>query len=129
MTDIGKLPTSDLLPLYANIINELRSRGITRSANLVGGLAEYLFCKAFNLEQAGNSKANFDAVDSEGNKYQIKARWLTAITHPASCRPFGISAGSTSTCWLAFCLKRTSVFCERHSFPVRLLPTAQDSSD
>ena len=78
MTDIAKLPTSDLLTLYARIINELRSRGLTRSANSpVGDLAEYLFCKAFNWEQAGNSKANLDAVDSEGNRYQIKARRLT----------------------------------------------------
>ena len=78
MTDIAKLSTSDLLTLYARIINELRSRGLTRSANSpVGDLAEYLFCKAFNWEQAGNSKANLDAVDSEGNRYQIKARRLT----------------------------------------------------
>ncbi len=78
MTDIAKLPTSDLLTLYARISNELRSRGITRSANPpVGDLAEYLFCKAFDWSQAGNSKANLDAVDSEGNRYQIKARRLT----------------------------------------------------
>ena len=78
MTDIAKLPAYDLLALHARIINELRSRGITRSANnTVGDLGEYLFCKAFNWEQAGNSKPNLDAVDSEGNKYQIKARRLT----------------------------------------------------
>ena len=78
MTDIAKLPASDLLALYARIINELRSRDFTRSANSpTGDLAEYLFCKAFNWEQAGNSKANLDAVDSEGNRYQIKARRLT----------------------------------------------------
>ena len=78
MTDIAKLPTYDLLALYARIINELRSRGFTRSANSpVGDLAEYLFCKAFNWEQAGNSTPNLDAVDSEGNRYQIKARRLT----------------------------------------------------
>ena len=78
MTDIAKLPTYDLLALYARITNELRSRGFTRSANSpVGDLAEYLFCKAFNWEQAGNSTPNLDAVDSEGNRYQIKARRLT----------------------------------------------------
>ena len=78
MTNIAKLPTSDLLALYANIINELRSRGFTRSENSpVGDLAEYLFCKAFNWERAGNSKANLDAVDSQGKRYQIKARRLT----------------------------------------------------
>lgn len=78
MTDIAKLPAYDLLALYARIIKELRSRGFTRSANSpVGDLAEYLFCRAFNWEQAENSKANFDAVDSQDNRYQIKARRLT----------------------------------------------------
>ena len=78
MTDIAKLPAYDLLALYARIMNELRNRGITRSAcSPVGDLAEYLFCRAFNWEQAGNSKSNLDAVDSEGTRYQIKGRRLT----------------------------------------------------
>jgi hypothetical protein len=76
--NLSELTPPQLLALHAKLCDELRSRGITRSANNpTGELAEYLFCKAFDWTQAGNSHANVDAVDSGGIRYQIKGRRIT----------------------------------------------------
>lgn len=81
MTDLPKidgtllaiLTPTELLSLHARIMKELRSRGITRSANIpTGDLAEHLFCKAFGWTQAGKSNANLDAVGPDEIRYQIK---------------------------------------------------------
>ena len=69
------LSVAELLLLHAQVGEELRERGIVRSANNpTGDLAEYLFCKAFGWRQAPNSERGFDAVGSDGVRYQIKGR-------------------------------------------------------
>jgi hypothetical protein len=71
-----------LLALHARLADQLRARGITRSANNpTGDLAEYLFCKAFGWKQAGKSNANVDAIGSDGTRYQIKGRRITRYNH------------------------------------------------
>jgi hypothetical protein len=76
--NLSELTPPQLLALHAKLGNELRTRGITRSANNpTGDLAEYLFCKAFGWTQAGNSHANVDAIGSDGTRYQIKGRRIT----------------------------------------------------
>lgn len=83
MRDITKLSVSELLSLHASILNDLRKRGIVRSANNpVGDLAEHIFCLCFGWEQAANSVKSYDATDSNGTRYQIKARRL--LEHNAS---------------------------------------------
>jgi hypothetical protein len=78
MTELSHLPPVELLRLHARVAEELRTRGITRSSNNpTGDLAEYLFCKAFGWNQAGNSNANVDAIGSDGTRYQIKGRRMT----------------------------------------------------
>lgn len=76
--NLVNLTPPQLLSLHASVADELRARGITRSANNpTGDLAEYLFCKAFGWKQADNSHPNVDAVDSEGVRYQVKGRRMT----------------------------------------------------
>lgn len=76
--DLSVLTPSALLALHAQVADELRARGITRSANNpTGDLAEYLFCKAFGWKQADHSSANADATGSDGTRYQIKGRRIT----------------------------------------------------
>jgi hypothetical protein len=76
--NLSELSPPELLALHAKLGDELRSRGITRSANNpTGDLAEYLFCKAFGWTQAGNSHANVDAIGTDGTRYQIKGRRIT----------------------------------------------------
>ncbi len=76
--DISALSPAALLALHAQVADELRSRGITRSSNNpTGDLAEYLFCKAFGWKQSGNSNPSVDAIDTSGVRYQVKGRRMT----------------------------------------------------
>lgn len=62
-------------------MRELRNRGVTRTANNpvadVADVAESLVADALGLTLATGSTVGHDAVDSEGMRYQIKARRLT----------------------------------------------------
>jgi hypothetical protein len=71
-----KIP--ELLKLYADVVRELRSRGVVRSSNNpVADYAEWLFCHAFGWERMKNqSFKGIDAVQLE-RTYQIKSRRLT----------------------------------------------------
>jgi len=76
--NVSDLTVPQLLLLHTQIGEELRTRGVLRSANNpTGDLSEYLFCKAFQWKQAENSHANVDAVDADGTRYQIKGRRIT----------------------------------------------------
>lgn len=76
--NLDSLSALQLLKLHALVGETLRSRGITRTSNNpTGDLAEHLFCRAFAWTQHNNSKANIDAVDADGWKYQIKGRRMT----------------------------------------------------
>jgi hypothetical protein len=80
--DLTGLTPPELLVLHSQVADELRERGITRSSNNpTGDLAEYLFCKAFGWEQAGNSQANIDAIAPDGTRYQIKGRRITRFNN------------------------------------------------
>jgi len=75
MNDFSKQSISELLKTHANVMEELRSRNVLRSANNpTGDLAEYLFCAAFQWAQETNSAKAFDARDDAGVLYQIKGR-------------------------------------------------------
>jgi hypothetical protein len=77
MTDLTKSTSAELLKLYAGVGSELRRRGIVRSENITGDVAEYLFCRAFDWTPTTNSNAHIDAVDGDGKRFQIKGRRLT----------------------------------------------------
>ena len=80
--DLSSISPVALLALHAQLADELRARGITRSANNpTGNLSEYLFCKAFGWKQAGNSHANIDAVAADGTRYQVKGRRITRFNN------------------------------------------------
>jgi hypothetical protein len=80
--DLSGLAPSALLALHAQVSDELRSRGITRSSNNpTGDLAEYLFCKAFGWKRSGNSNPSVDATDSGGIRYQVKGRRITRFNN------------------------------------------------
>jgi hypothetical protein len=62
--DLSGLSPAALLALHAQVADELRARGITRSSNNpTGDLAEYLCCRAYGWSQSGNSNRSIDAVD------------------------------------------------------------------
>lgn len=81
MDNLNSLSITDLLRLQTQTLNELRKRNVIRSANKpVGDFGEYLFCKAFGWEMTNNSQIGYDAKDSEGIRYQIKARQVVNNT-------------------------------------------------
>ncbi len=76
---LGKKSVGDLLCEYAAIMRELQNRGAVRTANNpAADVAESLVAEALGLTLATGSNAGHDAVDSEGARYQIKARRLTS---------------------------------------------------
>ena len=81
MFDLNDMKINELLKLYAQIEQELKSRKVRRSNNNpVGDLAEYLFCRAFGWRQAPNSQKGYDAIGMDNKRYQIKGRRL----HPGN---------------------------------------------
>ena len=75
--DLRDKSTTDLLALYAAIMDELRDRVVLRSANNpTGDLAEWLFCMAFGWALAPKSAKGFDATGDDGTRYQVKGRRL-----------------------------------------------------
>jgi hypothetical protein len=78
---IHEATTSQLLTLYGTILDELRERGIVRTANAPGSdYAELLFVEAFGWTRVKNSVAGYDAVDASNNRYQVKSRRLSSPT-------------------------------------------------
>lgn len=93
---LNDLTVAELLRLHVGIGEQLRTRGITRGEDVpTGDLAEFLFCRAYGWEQAGNSEKAFDATDSEGRRYQIKGRRIHNAPAPGSSRPYATSRAST----------------------------------
>ena len=73
----------EILSLFAELIEELGRRGLTRSKNNpVADYAEHLVCKAFSLTSAEKSTKGYDATDGTGKKYEIKARRKSARSNP-----------------------------------------------
>lgn len=74
-----KYRDKELLKLWSMLMNEMRSRGLVRSNNNpTGDYAEKIVSEKLGLKLAGGSNKGFDAVDSKGIRYQIKARRMTS---------------------------------------------------
>jgi hypothetical protein len=73
--DLTQLTDSHLLEHYAEVMQELQRRGITRSTNNpVANLAERLVVRALSLKGMPESTKGYDAIDAQGRKYEIKGR-------------------------------------------------------
>jgi hypothetical protein len=83
LPDLSGLSARELLGLHAKVSAELRKQGICRSGNNpVADYAEMLVSKALGLTLAPGSTTGFDATDSRGRCYEIKARRTTALSNP-----------------------------------------------
>lgn len=79
--DLGELSDEEILRLWSETMEELRRRGVIRTANNpIGDYAEALAAKRLGLELAHGSTAAYDALDKDGIRYQIKARRLIGRT-------------------------------------------------
>ena len=98
MVNTTNLSISELIQLYSDILEELKSREVIRTNNLVGDLGEYIAVEHFNnnnsalpnLVFAPAGTRNIDALSRNGERYSIKATTtnLTGvvydINHPES---------------------------------------------
>src|SRR5262245_42017256 len=76
--DWSSYTDAEVLRAYAELMDELRSRGVCRSSNNpVADYTEWLVAKKLSLELRGNSASGYDAVDEAGRRYQVKGRRLT----------------------------------------------------
>ncbi len=76
--DLSLASNRELLKLYTELMAELRSRGIVRSANGPGAdVAEGLVAKALSLTLNTASTAGYDGIDPHGRKIEVKCRRLT----------------------------------------------------
>ncbi len=76
--DLKNLTPKNLLRLHAQIIRELRDRGIVRSNNNpLADYTEWLVATKLGLELESKSNAGYDAIDSDGVRYEIKGRRVT----------------------------------------------------
>src|SRR5208283_3850005 len=68
-----------LLQEYNQIILKLKEAGVLKSDKLVADYGEYLCAKMLNLTRMESSvNKDYDAVDKDGKKYQIKTRKYSA---------------------------------------------------
>ena len=80
--DLGALDETELLRLYANVFKEMTEREMIRSANAIpGDLGERIVASKLRLKLEPNSAKGYDALDDDGEKYQIKTRRLTSKNH------------------------------------------------
>lgn len=64
-----------LLTLNADILAELRRRGVVRTKNApLGDLAEYAAALAYRGQLAKNSEKSYDLTAADGRRIQVKAR-------------------------------------------------------
>lgn len=78
MKKLQRWTNSQLFRSYISILDELRRRGIVRSANSpVADYAEVLVCHALDLKRELPSTKGYDAKDRRNRRYEIKGRRIT----------------------------------------------------
>lgn len=74
---ISSLSILELLDHHGAVLEEIRRRKLFRTSNVVGELAELLFCRAFGWTLQPTSNKSVDAIGPDGVRYQIKGRMET----------------------------------------------------
>lgn len=78
--NLKELSVKQLLVTFGDILEELKERGILKTRNNpVADYSEWLVSKSLGFTLQNNSKSGFDAMDSNGTKYQIKGRRLSDV--------------------------------------------------
>jgi hypothetical protein len=77
--DFSKYSGLELVEIYGELLEKMRSDGLIRSKNVVGDIGEYIvvdyYCKTKGLPKlqfAPPSTKNIDAISIDGERYSIK---------------------------------------------------------
>lgn len=77
--DLKGMSVKELLLTHGEILKELNRRNVTRTKNNpVGDYAEWLVTTLLGYQLQTNSNSGFDALGTDGTRYQVKARRVTA---------------------------------------------------
>lgn len=77
--------TPALLRQYAEILAELRARGVVRTSNApLGDYAEYIALRVYGGTLAPNSAKSYDLLAPDERRIQVKARTVSATTSPSA---------------------------------------------
>lgn len=77
--------TPALLSQYAEILAELRARGVVRTSNApLGDYAEYVALRAYGGTLAPNSAKSYDLLTIDERRVQVKARTVSLTTSPSA---------------------------------------------
>ncbi|WP_194384369.1 DUF6998 domain-containing protein [Microbacterium luteum] len=83
--ELAEVTVGQLLVRYANILDELRHRGLVRTNNApIGDLAEYCAAIVYDGLLAPNSEKSYDLVADDGRKVQVKVRMIRPGTSPSA---------------------------------------------
>lgn len=83
--ELAGVSVGQLLTQYADILAELRLRGLVRTNNApIGDLAEYCAAMVYDGALAPNSEKSYDLVAGDGRKLQVKVRLIRSGTSPSA---------------------------------------------
>lgn len=88
-SDLSSFRVRDLLLLEANVISELRNRGLVRTNNKpLGDIAEQVVLRARGGILEPNSTKSHDVTDPKGRRIQVKSMGIRASGKSAKFSPF-----------------------------------------
>ena len=75
--DLNEFTELDLMGLYSDLLDTLKSKRVTRTYNSpVGDYAEWLVAKKMKLQLETKLKKGYDAKSEDGVRhYEVKSRW------------------------------------------------------
>lgn len=86
---VARASVGELLRASRLCLEELRTRGVLRTANApAGDYAEYLVARAYDGELAPNSEKSWDVRASDGRTLQVKCRVGGSLRKSAVFSPF-----------------------------------------
>lgn len=115
--------TMDLLRQFAEILDELKRRGVLRTRNNpVADYCEWLVSNKLGFTLRNNSNSGYDAIDEAGIRYQIKGRRIDS-TNPS--RQLGVlrNLGAKDFDFLiAVIFNRDFTVAEAYKIPIDTIP-------
>jgi hypothetical protein len=83
MIKLEALSNRELLLLHAQVLMELKGRGVVKTVNNpIGDYAEWLVSKSLDCTLQKNSNSGFDALDKDKKRYRSKPGEYRHSTNP-----------------------------------------------
>jgi hypothetical protein len=78
--ELSRLSARDLMAAWSGVAVELQRRGLIRTNNVVGELAEAIAIKHYGGQLERSSKAGYDIELDDGEQIQVKGLWKSTPT-------------------------------------------------